>query len=370
MSSSHPLNVLLMAQQLGPGGTERQVTEIARALDRTRFRPHVACLVDGPRGRELREAGVPVLDLALRSFQSPAALRGAVRLVRYIRANRIRLAHAFDYPMACFGVPLAKLAGVPVVLSSQRADRKLNPRLYLRWQRVTDRMVDGIVVNCDAMRRHLVADEGIPGQSIHLCYNGIDTARFSPNVRRKAPEEPLVVGIVALLRPEKGLDTLLEAFARVKDLRPGLRLQLVGDGEMRPRLEQLAAALGIAEQCRIDPATDDVPAWLHKIDIFVLPSLSEAFSNSLMEAMACGCAVAASNVGGNPEMVVDGETGLLFEKGDAEGLACKLRLLIEDDALRRRLAGAAVRSIRDRFSLEASARRMAEIYTSFLDRRS
>jgi glycosyltransferase involved in cell wall biosynthesis len=109
-----------------------------------------------------------------------------------------------------------------------------------------------------------------------------------------------------------------------------------------------------------------VADWLHAIDIFVLPSLSEALSNSLMEAMACGCCVAASGVGGNPELVVDGETGMLFEPRDAVGLAEVLRLLVRDPTRRHELASNAARLIHSRFSLAAAARRMGEIYSSLL----
>jgi len=172
---------------------------------------------------------------------------------------------------------------------------------------------------------------------------------------------------VCMLRPEKGLDTLLKAFAQVKNLNPALELLLVGSGAMLPSLQSLARSLGIAERCRFEPATGDVTPWLRAIDIFVLPSLSEALSNALMEAMACGCAVVASRVGGNPELALDGQTGLLFEKADAAGLAARLQLLIEDEALRRQLASAGARMIREEFSLDSAARRMEQIYESFLN---
>ena len=341
MSPNRPVGVLLMTQQLGAGGTERQLVEIARSLDRSRFSPHVACLIDGVRGQELRAAGVPILHLPLRTFFSPASWRQAVRMARYLHEHRIQVVHAFDFPLICFGVPLARLARTPVVLSSQRAHRRLTPPQYLPIQRATDYLVDGIVVNCEAMRRHLVEDEKVSGGLIHLCYNGVDTERFHGAPRSGEPGGPLVIGVVSMLRREKGLDTLLRAFARVKDLNPEMRLLLVGSGDMLPGLESLAQSLGIAARCSFEPAAKDVTPWLKTIDIFVLPSLSEALSNALMEAMACGCAVVASRVGGNPELVKDGETGLLFEKADVAGLAARLRLLIEDEALRRRLAGAA-----------------------------
>jgi glycosyltransferase involved in cell wall biosynthesis len=309
---------------------------------------------------------VPILHLSLQTFLSPASLRQAFRLGRYLREHRIQVVHAFDYPLVCFGIPVARLAGVRVVLSSQRANRALHPPLYRLLLRATDHIVDGIVVNCEAMRRHLVEDQGVPPGLIHLCYNGVDTGHFQVMPRRELPGNPLVIGSVSMLRPEKGLDTLIEAFAQVKNFHPALHLLLVGSGAMLPGLQSLAQSLGIADRCSFEPASKDVTGWLSAIDIFVLPSLSEALSNALMEAMACGCAVVASNVGGNPELVVDGETGLLFEKADVAGLAARLRLLIEDEALRRRLADAAARVIRETMSLASATRRMEEIYESFL----
>jgi glycosyltransferase involved in cell wall biosynthesis len=366
MSPKLPIGVMLMTRQLGPGGTERQLAEIARSLDRSRFSPHVACLVDGIRGQELRAAGVPILHLSLQTFSSPASLLEALKLARYLREHRIQVVHAFDFPLICFGVPVARLARTLVVLSSQRAHRGLSPPLYRFLQRATDYLVDGVVANCEAMRRHLIEDEKVAPGVIHICYNGVDTERFHVVPRREAPNGRLVIGVVSMLRPEKGLDTLLEAFAQVKNLNPALHLLLVGSGAMLPSLESRARSLGIAERCSFEPATKEVTARLGAIDIFVLPSLSEALSNALMEAMACGCAVVASRVGGNPELVLDGETGLLFEKADAAGLAARLRLLIEDKTLRRQLACAGSRMIREKYSLESSARRMEQIYESFL----
>jgi glycosyltransferase involved in cell wall biosynthesis len=137
---------------------------------------------------------------------------------------------------------------------------------------------------------------------------------------------------------------------------------------MLPELQKLAATLGIVDACQFEPATNRVAEWLRKIDIFVLPSLSEALSNSLMEAMACGCAVTASSVGGNVELVKPGVTGLLFPPKDTKALASNLSTLIQNQALRKQLAESASRLIHDNFSLEASARRMSEIYRIALQR--
>jgi L-malate glycosyltransferase len=381
--AAKPAPILLMARSLDAGGSERQMSELALALDAAEFQVHVGCFHDdGIRAGELRRRGVPVLRLPVRSFLSFSAARGAWILRRYLRRHRIQLVHTFDHPLTCFGVPTARVFGVPVVLSSQRAHRSL--RAQQRWLiRLTDRMVDGIVVNCEAMRRHMVEDEHAAARLIHVCYNWIDTERFHPQPKLRPgalagkrtanalcalTNASLVIGTVCVLRPEKDLPTLVEAFARVSRITPGLALLIVGSGSMRDALQDQARNLGILSQCVFQPEVTDVAPWLKEIDIFVLPSRSEALSNSLMEAMACGCCAVASDVGGNPELVQDGRTGLLFQPGDVDGLAEKLRRLICDDRARAALAEGALGWIRERFDRRAAVPRMEDVYRSYLGR--
>ena len=365
-----PAPVLLLTYWLDLGGSERQMVEIAKGLDRRYFEPHVGCFnTSGIRGEELRAAGLPILHMPVTSFGNFSVLQGARQMIRYIRDHNIRLVHSFDVPLNIFSVPVARAARGPVVLSSQRAHRSLTPGLKHRLLRVTDKLTDGIVVNCEYMRRHLTEEEGVPDRLIHLCYNGIDTAKFSP-VQEEKPHElrnaSTVIGVVCGLRKEKGLPTLVEGFARVAGAHPGAALCMVGEGVMLDELQQQARDLGVRERVVFIDKTKDVPRWFHAMDIFVLPSLSEALSNSLMEAMACGCCCVASRVGGNPELIADGERGMLFEKGDAAGLAAALGRLLGDPELRQRLAEAGTRFIREGFTVAASVGRMQEIYTGYV----
>src|SRR6185436_14922780 len=174
------------------------------------------------------------------------------------------------------------------------------------------------------------------------------------------------IGVVCALRPEKDLSTLIDAFALVRDVAPGLKLLIAGSGPMGEKLQARAREYSLGDQCIFENAVSDVRTWLREMDIFVLPSTSEALSNSLMEAMASGLAVVASNVGGNPELVIHGETGLLFKAGDPEDLARQLRLLIGDEELRRRLSGNAAAFVRARFGKDTSVERMQAVYRSFL----
>jgi L-malate glycosyltransferase len=369
---SAPWPVLLVAQELSQGGSERQLAETAKALDRRRFTPHVAVFrAGGMRYEELERLGIPLAVFPFRSFWHWSIVRAGAQFRHYCHAHGIALVHPFDTPGALFAIPAAQAAGVPVVLSSQRTHRELLPALTRRLLRATDRMAAGVVVNCQMLARHLAEDEGVPPAKIQVCYNGLDTARFPPAPRQRRQELPpgagLVIGVVCALRPEKDLPTLLEAFVLLQRERPDAHLVFVGNGEaVRTQLERRVNEAGLGAAVLFFPATAEVDSWLRSIDIFVLPSRSEALSNSLMEAMSCGCAVVASRAGGNVELVEHGQRGLLFPPGDAAALAAQLRLLADDPAMRKRLADAGSAFIHDGFTLPAAAGRMEEIYTGYL----
>jgi len=361
-----PIPVLLMVGTLGPGGTERQAVEVAKNLDRARFEPHVACFdATGFRAGELRQAGIPILELPLRSLLSSSYLSSARLLRAYLRAHSISLVHSFDFPTAIFAVPLCRLWGGLVVLASQRGHRETFPPKYRKLLKISDALAHGFVGNCEAMRRHLVIDCGIRKDKVRVCYNGIDLARFPPREFPTADRAP-VVGTIGLLREEKGIETLLDAFAAVRMRHPESRLRVIGSGPLLESLEARSRTLGLGGVCSFEPSTNDVAARLHELDIFVLPSLSEAFPNSLMEAMTCGCAVIASRTGGIPELVEEGVTGFLVTPGSVDDLAARLDLVLADPALRRRFAESGQIAVRSRFSMEASADCMAHVYQHFL----
>ena len=360
-----PSRILLMARELNLGGSERQMTETARFLDRKRFDPRVGCFLPaGLRGEELRAAGVPVVHFPIHSYKSASAISGARQLIRYIRDEKIDLVHTFDYPLNVFAIPVARWFTNAIAVSSQRFHREITPKGYLKLLQMSDRVADAIVVNCDFLRRHMVEEQHVPARKVHVCHNGIDLSFFRAS--EKVERAAFTIGAVCALRPEKGLPVLLDAFGQVRSLVPGMKLAIVGSGPELEGLQAQARKLGIFEDCVFQPATSQIPTWLRTLDIFVLPSLSEAFSNALMEAMACGCCVVASKVGGNPELVQPEKTGLLFESANVRDLAAALKRLIENPVLRRDLAAAGQRLIHENYSAECAATRMGEIYARLL----
>jgi glycosyltransferase involved in cell wall biosynthesis len=370
----NPVPIALMVRELGSGGIERDVTKLALGLDRSRFTPYVVTYQpSGVRYEELKRAEVPILHLRVSSLRSPTVLSTAVEFAWFLKRRRIAIVHTFD-STAVFAVPLARLLGVPAVLASTLGHRSLLDRRTRRQFQFVDSLVDAIVVNCKAMRQHLVKDFSIQGHRIELCYNGVDTKEFHPPKGPAVKPEcvadaKLVIGTVCVLRPEKGLEILQEAFAKTLRSFPDTRLLIVGSGPELHKLERNSARMGIENACIVIPAVSEVAPFLRGIDIFVSSSHSEAFSNSILEAMASGCCVVASRVGGTPELITDREHGLLFTAGDAEELGRRLVELIRDPSLRTRLANSAAEFAARHLNVEANVGRAMEIYDAVLCRK-
>jgi glycosyltransferase involved in cell wall biosynthesis len=363
----NPVPVLLFVRELGSGGIERDVAKLAKALPRQRFTPYVATYnAAGPRFEELTDAGVPILHVPLASIKSPSALYQAVRFGWFLLRKGIRVVHAWD-ASAVFAVPIARLLRRPAVLSSMLGSRKLLDADSRHRLQFTDRLVDAVVVNCEAMRKHLVGDCGVPASKIELCYNGVDISEFRPDQEPRPPELEgalLVIGTVCVLRVEKALQLLITAFARVRA--PGMKLLIVGSGPELPKLRSQAETLGLSQVTIFVPAVRAVARYLHAIDIFVSSSYSEAFSNSILEAMACGCCVVGSRVGGTPELIEDGVRGLLFESGNVDELADKLSQLIASPTWRKELARNAAEFAQTRLNMDIAVKTMMGIYERIL----
>lgn len=365
--------VLLVVRELGLGGIERDVTKLALGLDRERYVPYVAAYKpSGPRFDELTKANIPVLPLEFPSLLSRQAVFAAARFASFVERHRIGIVHAFD-PSSVFAVPLARMLQVPVVLSSQLGHRWLHDARTCRQLKFVDRWSDAVVVNCESLRDHMVGLHGVPRSKVELCYNGVQTTDFYPGPGVRPPElagASIVIGSISVLRPEKALHELQDAFAQVLPRALEAKLLIVGNGPELPRLQENRARLGIERSCVLSPAVASVAPLMRAIDIFVSCSHSEAFSNAILEAMACGCAVLGSRVGGTPELIGEDERGLLFEKGNVADMTAKLARLVQDRDLRSNLSKNAAKFAKTELNVEKNVERTMQIYDTLLNRKA
>jgi glycosyltransferase involved in cell wall biosynthesis len=330
---------------LSPGGTERLVIEICRQLA-SRAESMVCCL-DEPGGwaAELEALHVPVVALGRQPGFQPSL---AIQIARLIKANDIDVVHCHHYSPYVYGLMAARLANVRLVFTEHgrlsdaapsRKRRLVNPLLSMLGGRVC-------AVSAD-LKRHMVA-EGFPARRVEVVYNGIDAGHRPTSIERHGAREALgvpggalVTGTVGRLDPVKNLAAMLRAHALLAERHPDSRAVIVGDGPERGALEALAAELGIADSVIFTGYRSDVRALMAAFDVYVNTSTYEGVSLTILEAMATSLPVIATPVGGNPEVIIDQETGLLVP-ARARAIADAISLLWLDPR-RRRLMGDAGR---------------------------
>jgi sugar transferase (PEP-CTERM/EpsH1 system associated) len=217
------------------------------------------------------------------------------------------------------------------------------------------------------LARWLERDVGVRPDRIRQLYSGVDTDRFRPRAETTHDEtRPVTIGTVGRLDPVKNQAALLEAFSTILAGRPGLRetvrLRVVGHGPLGPELRAQAESLGVADRVDFSGARDDVPEQLRSMDVFALPSHREGISNTILEAMATGLPVVAARTGGNPELVLDGVTGALYDPASRSGLEQGILRYLTDPVLRRHHGAAARDRVVQNFSLDSMVARYLALY--------
>ena len=377
MTTARVLNVV---PTLMCGGTENQFMTLARMLDRMRFDVEFACLRRwGGFVDELVARNIPLTEYPVSTFRSLAAIAQQARLTRHIRRRRIQIVHAYNFYGNVFATPPARLVA-PVVIASIRDRAPYLTRMQKRVQRYACQFADCILVNADAVKDWLIGD-GYDASKIAVIRNGVDLARFDNlpsqnNVRRElglSDDTPLV-GVVSRLTRLKGLEHFLEAAAIVRSRIPAARFVIVGETNPMDRdylreLQEHAARCGVPDHVTFTGLRSDVPAMLASFTVSVMPSLNEALSNVVLESMAAGAPTVATRVGGTPEAVVDGVTGILVPPADSAALADAIVHVLSNPQLAAHLGCAARAHIADHFSVRRMVRATEDLYTDLLERK-
>jgi glycosyltransferase involved in cell wall biosynthesis len=371
------VRILNVVPTLMCGGTENQFMTLGRLLDRTRFDLEFACLRKwGPFVKELADRKIPLQEYQVSTFRSVQALAQQAKLARHISRRGIQIVHAYNFYGNVFAIPPARLVA-PVVIASIRDRAPYLTAMQKRVQRYACQFADCVLVNAEAVKDWLIG-EGYNPKNIVVIPNGVDLSRFDgpredQRIRQEfgfAPDTP-VVAVVSRLTRLKGIENFLEAAAALKPRYPDARFLIVGETSPHDRpylkeLTDLAARLGVADRVTFTGLRSDVAAVLASATVAVMPSLNEALSNVLLESMAAGAPVVATRVGGTPEALIDGDTGLLVEPGDSAAIATAVARLLDDRQLATRLGRSARALIADKFSVDRMVRSTEQLYLSLL----
>ncbi len=363
------IRIVHVVHSLGVGGLENGVVNLVGAPQPGLSHAIVCLTTDGP----LRSRLAPGVDVYTLGKKPGHDVRAFTRLVRRLREIRPDIVHSRNW--ATFdAVPAARLARVPVVIHGEHGRDISDPEgrnaRRNRIRRALAPMVTRFVTVSHDLRRWLLTVVRIPAAKVVTICNGVDTDRFVEGdqaAARAALDLPLdrtIVGTVGRLDPVKDQAGLVQAFARVRRDHPGAVLVIAGDGPCRADLEALVGALGLDADVRLLGERKDVPQVLQAMDVFVLPSIAEGISNTILEAMATGLPVVATRVGGNPELVDDGTTGTLVEAGSPEALASAIAGYLADPGRRLAHGRASRRLAVARFGLSTMRQTYAGLYAA------
>jgi sugar transferase (PEP-CTERM/EpsH1 system associated) len=358
--------VMHLITELDSGGAQSALLRLVAGQDRSRFTPVVLCLYNGDRlvARQIRDLGVEVIDLGMsRKWRLDAFWR----LWRQLRRVRPTILHTWMFHANIPGRLLGRLAGVPHIISSERTMGQEGSvrRLLNRW---TGRLADRILCVSHNVADFAAKEIGLPVDRLVVIQNGIDTNVFRPASAQPAkPPDHLTIGYVGRLEQVKGVNFLIDAFAPLVAEHPHLQLHLVGDGSERAALAQQAQTLGLGDKVQFLGIRSDMPALYPTFDLFVLPSLWEGMPNVALEAMACGVPVIATNTGGTPEVVQDGNSGLLVPPGNAAALTQAMAALIADAERRCQLAQAGRHFVEQTFSINQTVAQTVALYEQLLN---
>jgi glycosyltransferase involved in cell wall biosynthesis len=373
-------NVLFIIDSFEQGGSERQALQLLRQLHHSgQCRLHLACLQNrGSLRADADQLGLgDIKEYALTSFYDLNFVKQVRRLVRFIRENKIDVVHTHCFYTNIFGMTGAFMARVPARVTSKGETDGFRTPMQKRAERMSFRFAHRVIANCHVVENLLIR-EGVRPAKIIQHYNGLDMQRLSvqPGLRREdalamfgLPDQPArrFVSIVANLHnPVKDHPMFLRAAARVRAAVPDAAFVIAGEGELMPALRELAQQLGIERDVFFIGRCDNVTGLLFASHIGVLSSKAEGFANAILEYMASGLPVVATDVGGVREAVIEGETGYVVPGGDDEQMAQRIIQVLSDDERARAMGARGKSIVEEKFSCDRHLQNTLELYDELL----
>ena len=372
-------NVLQLFDSFNQGGTEWQTVQLTRLLHESgKHRLFLAALSnEGPLRPEVERLGFhDIPSFPLQNFYNANAMKQVSRLASLMRKQQIDLVHAHDFYTNIFGMAAAKLAGVPARITSRRETEGIRSPAKRWLERRAFNTASAVVANAEAIRAQLIS-EGLAPEKVVTIHNGLNVAHVTARVDARRdellqsfdlPNSRRFVTIVANMRHVmKDQATFLRAAQRTRAAVPDSSFILAGEGEQMPGLRQFAADLGLADSAFFIGRCNRIADLLAISDVCVLSSKGvEGLSNSILEYMAAGRPVVATDVGGAREQVIDSETGYIVKPEDVETMAARLISLLNEPQKARAMGEQGRKRVLEHFSCEAQLRRVEELYERLL----
>jgi glycosyltransferase involved in cell wall biosynthesis len=365
------IRVLQLTHDIGVGGLPRVVETLCRTIDPARFEVSALCLnFGGQLADALTADGFSVSVLEKPAPGKPDYL-SSFRVGRFLRAGAFDVVHSHNTQPFFDAAIGALLAGGPVLVHTDHARDFPDKFRYMALEHVLSWRAYRVVGVSEHTTENLHRYERIPRRKLVTIPNGIDGRLFERPFDRAlvraslgVPENAVVALFGSRLEAQKDVPTLLEAFALLAERAPDVHLVIAGQGTLRPELEARADALGVGSRVHFAGVRLDMPDILRACDLFVLSSTWEGLPMVILEALAAGCPIVSTAVGGVPTAITDGETGLLVPPRDPQAFASAMERVAGDASLRHRLAEAGKAVFAARFSADAMARRYEELYVA------
>ena len=358
----------------GIGGTERFVFQVIKNIDKDRF----SCILCPFNAKEkeihkFRENGITVVNIPITKIYGVKAFIQSFKLIKLIKENDIDIVQTFHFVSDTYGALVSKIAGVSHIVSSRRDMGDLKKKSYVFISKRANKLIDHFIMVSNAVGRSFAAIEKIPFEKMETIYNGVDL----PNWKLPASAElekikvklnlnsgGIIIGYIAHFRPGKGHNVFFEATKKIKPLIKNMKALVVGGGQkaLINHYKRFCEDNQLQEDVIITGYTEEVRKYLSVMDVYCLVSDNEGCSNSILEAMASGKPVITTAVGGNPELVVNGETGILIPPNDAGALVQAILKLYQNPELRLSMGNKARQHVERNFSLQKMINNMEEFY--------
>jgi glycosyltransferase involved in cell wall biosynthesis len=361
------------------GGAEKQLYLLATSLNPAIFKTIVVQL-SPDNSLPVTTGNVGNLELfhfPTRRFYNLVGIWQLGRLSLLAKKNKVDIIHTYFEKSEVMGWLTARFSGIPIWITSRRDLGFKRKRIYDRIFKFTAKDCKKYVANCYAVKDQVIQQGNLPSEKIEVIYNGIDFSGYQEALKDKSLKVELgivdgtpLVGLIANFNFEiKGHIYFLGAAKKILERIPNAKFVLVGGGPLRPRYEEVAQELRIEKNVYFLGERTDVQNIISNLDVSVLSSTSEGLSNVILESMAAGKPVIATNVGGSPEMVVNNVTGYLVPPADSNSMASAITTLLQDPDKAKAMGAAGKRLVEEKFTFEAMVKKYEKLYVSLLEDR-